>query len=485
MRKTCVENLQQILASNISMASNNINPETNTSDWMSRMPDDVLLCRMTLPGTHDSATWAPMSDTARAIVARAFYQCQNQNFEQQLQDGIRVLDFRGFASSFGNGNPRIGFCHGDNDGHLDYWFDQALDDCVRFLNAHKDEAIVVIPKSDEGNTEEFRAKWNRAYGINGTLSDEHNNQRQYPWYKGSEQFPSLGSVRGKLVLFSRQGLIDAPPGGQIQLWRDNTTDAGQTPFLIQDWYVVATDCSNKSSAVDQTMDKALADSSNQYYLNFLSCYGNWNNIPFANGGDPHTMALKLNHGHMQTLSRRPFGRLGVLMMDFYNQGDGAGHNVLAQISSNLRLEGTIIGWYRLCNLSRGDHVLDANSHDTDRPYISGYDNDCTTWKLTHRDKNGWFCLFNRSQRGFLDVNREGNLYIRKCSDLDVTASGRWRLVEHHSSNAIYFRVQNCDRFQTNNANQFLDANDSGGFPYLSSFSADAHTAWRFQRTIWD
>lgn len=461
---------------------NDLTSETRTDNWMSRLPDDLPLWQITIPGTHDSASWAPLSGNNLNPV-NYYYNCQTRNFKQQLQDGIRFFDFRGYAGTFASGHPRIGFCHGDLlDPRFDYWFDQALDDCVEFLKDHPTETIIIVPKRDYRESDKFQSAWNGAYGINGVLIDDYNNRKTYPWYKSQAEFPTLGQVRGKLVLFSRESPpLEVPNnGGVIRMWKDNSDDAGTYPFQIQDWYRVVADGADKSRVIDKTIDKALKDTSNQYWLNFLSCIGNVNGID----GPPEDMARKINHGHMQTLIRRPFGRLGILIMDFYEKGDGVEHNLIAQISSNLRIRGTVVGWYSLHNEARGDKVLDANSRITDRIYISSSNNDCTTWKLWRRDHDGWFSLYNRNHKGFLDGG--GNvLYIRQSYDSDVSDYARWRLVP--IPNSVYFLLQNKGRYLRGDPNQYLDANGDqpGAYPYLSGFTGGPYTHWRFQRTIWD
>jgi 1-phosphatidylinositol phosphodiesterase len=463
---------------------NDLTSDTNTKDWMSKVHDDVTLCQMTIPGTHDSASFARLSGNNMNPL-NDYYKCQDRDFRQQLEDGIRFFDFRGYAGTFATGGPRLGFCHGDMlDPRFDYWFDEALDIFTEFLKEHDKETIIIIPKRDYRDGKEFQNAWNRAYGINGVLIDDYNSRKVYPWFKGKELCPRLGDVRRHLVFFSRQSPdieLEVPgPNSVIPVWRDNTDNAGQFPFQIQDWSRVVADGDSKSHVIDLTIDKALKDSGqNQYWINFLSCIGNVNGLD----GPPRDMAVKINHGHMQTLLRRPFGRLGILVMDFYKHGNEVEHNVMAQISSNLRKEGTVIGWYSLHNRARNDAVLDASSRSSDRIYISRSNNDCTTWKITHRDKDGWFSLYNREQKGFLDGG--GNLYIRQSSDWDVSDYARWKLVPVQDS--IYFLIQNRARFLAGDPNQYLDANGDipGAYPYLGSFTGSTYAHWRFQRTIWD
>lgn len=152
-----------------------LEPETNTSDWMARMPDDIMLSHMTIPGTHDSATFARMSGVAQQIFSQPFYQCQSKDFRSQLYDGIRFFELRGFPGHFGDGRPRIGFCHGNiGNSHFDLWFDDAFNTFRDFLREHPRETIIVTAKCDDGKGSEFIAAWEDQYGVRGKMD--------YPWY---------------------------------------------------------------------------------------------------------------------------------------------------------------------------------------------------------------------------------------------------------------------------------------------------------------
>lgn len=60
-------------------------------NWMSRLPGDRLVCRLNIPGTHDSATSTEnMGFVATTINA----DCQSLSIEEQFNAGARYFDFR-------------------------------------------------------------------------------------------------------------------------------------------------------------------------------------------------------------------------------------------------------------------------------------------------------------------------------------------------------------------------------------------------------
>ena len=345
------------------------------------------------------------------------------------------------------------------------------------LDSTQSKAIIIIPQCDDllNYCKEFQSIWNTVYGLYNIYG------QPYTWYKKSKEFPTLGDVRGKLVLLSRERPpLEVPEPARIKVWKDNTNEAGAYPYQIQDWYIVREDGIEKIKTVEDAIDKALKDPVNEYWLNFLSCVPNVDD----ENGLPIDIAGIINDGHSKTLMKRPFGRLGILIMDFYDMGDDASNNVLAQISSNTRLQGTLNGWYSLHNEEKGDKVLDSNIDVSQRVYLSNNQDYRTYWRIVKRDKNGWFNLYNRHIQGFLDGG--GNYpYVRESPDYDISNHAKWRLVPIPDS--IYFLMQNYARLLRNDTNQYLavDSDFFGPYPFMSSLPNKVNAHWRFQRIEWD
>ena len=172
-----------------------------------------------------------------------------------------------------------------------------------FLLQNPSETIIVVPKCDNNDMNAFKNNWNSFYGINGGFTESNGNKKVYPWFKRSNDFPALGDVRGKLVLFSRESPpLEVPaPGAVIKVWNDNSKNAGIYPFQIQDWYRVGEDGVDKHIVIVDAMIRATSDHSNQYWLNFLSCIPNFP----GDNGRPRDIAGKINTKHAQALSEFP------------------------------------------------------------------------------------------------------------------------------------------------------------------------------------
>lgn len=161
----------------------------NRPDWMGQLPDDTPLTQLSVPGTHDTMAY---DDIWKVLSWGGIGQCQSVSLSKQLKGGIRALDIR--CRHFHNKFP----IHHDKI-YLNAHFDDVMDDCVAFLDAHPSETIFMRiadeykKKKPAYNTRSFQA----------TLLAYLN---KYPPERIWEtddwgRLPSLGEVRGKIVIF--------------------------------------------------------------------------------------------------------------------------------------------------------------------------------------------------------------------------------------------------------------------------------------------
>ncbi|RLL66662.1 phosphatidylinositol-specific phospholipase C [Streptomyces sp. Z26] len=152
-------------------------------NWMSGLPDDRTIDDLTIPGTHNScATVGGPFDTAK---------CQDLSLPDLLSGGVRFLDIRcrpidgAFAIHHGviyqNKN-----------------FNNVLTECRDFLSANPGETVLMSVKKEhsDASAEEFAAIFNDLYmkeqGFDSLV------------HRDSDALPSLGAVRGKVVLVARE-----------------------------------------------------------------------------------------------------------------------------------------------------------------------------------------------------------------------------------------------------------------------------------------
>lgn len=159
--------------------------------WMKYVDDNKYLDELSIPGTHDSGTCSVDNDTEpQSSQAK----CQQDYIPTQLLEGIRYFDIR-----LGKGdNP--GICHGDfylfkKDG--DYLH---LSDVIgyfkTFLSENPREALIMLASrgNDEATDDSVTTAFAKVLDDNPKL------------FYTSSRVPTLGEVRGKIVLLRRFGL---------------------------------------------------------------------------------------------------------------------------------------------------------------------------------------------------------------------------------------------------------------------------------------
>lgn len=163
-------------------------PVKGSADWMKKLPDDLLLSDILIPGTHDSAT--------RYVQLPWFSKCQDLSISEQLEAGYRYLDIRLGDVEKGADYPPL--MHGFTKcktrplgGTLT--LDQMLADCYGFLNQHPSETILFAVKHEHEDAP--------AEKVQGQLLS-FAAAREGSWLL-TDTIPTLGEARGRLVLLRR------------------------------------------------------------------------------------------------------------------------------------------------------------------------------------------------------------------------------------------------------------------------------------------
>lgn len=193
--------------------------------WMKYVDDNKFLDELSIPGTHDSGTCSVDNDTEPQS---SQVKCQQDYIPTQLLEGIRYFDIR-----LGKGdNP--GICHGDfylfkKDG--DYLH---LSDVIgyfkTFLSENPREALIMLASrgNDEATDDSVTTAFAKVMGDNPDL------------FYTSSHVPTLGEVRGKIVLLRRFRLDGNSVSGHtwgldLTQWDDKIkAHSGQSMCLVQD-----------------------------------------------------------------------------------------------------------------------------------------------------------------------------------------------------------------------------------------------------------
>lgn len=170
------------------------------SDWMAALSDDVPLSSISMPGTHNSASFAITRQLSTLVTAS---RCQSCSLETQLQMGVRFIDLRV--------RPDGQLCHGPVSCEMS--LQQALEDVSRFLEAHPSEVVLARIK-DEG------ARVKSALAVD-KLVHRLVESAEFPVYL-QMRLPLLHEVRGRIVILGdwAHGQLGVKWGGEHMLIQD-------------------------------------------------------------------------------------------------------------------------------------------------------------------------------------------------------------------------------------------------------------------------
>ena len=156
-----------------------------SADWMTHLPDNICLSDLTIPGTHDAS-----AADVEGGDGNANGQTQLLTIHDQLYAGVRYFDLR--FSGEGLLMVHGPVCNCRFEGKYLYWATVRnwIDD---FLDRNPGETVILQIKADRHGESTERAimknlrSWNKVYH----------------WNSSDPKIPTLGEVRGKVVVISR------------------------------------------------------------------------------------------------------------------------------------------------------------------------------------------------------------------------------------------------------------------------------------------
>ena len=276
-------------------------PVSGSADWMAKLPDEMLLSEIVIPGTHDSAT--------QYVQLAFFSKCQALSIGEQLDAGFRYLDIR---LGIDNETDALQLMHGFTRCKTGVFsktllLNDVLDACYGFLDAHPTETVIFAVKQEHGN---------ESVGEFETRLDAIIREDESRWLL-SDTLPALGQARGKLVLLRRyedEAALGERAGVPF-LWANQNgsadlslhaaaEDNGGYTLWVQDRYEYGS--KDKWNAFTSGIDAARERAQGDIAVHFLSTKGT---LAY---GHPYLFAKPLN----QKLLRADLALDGWIIVDF-------------------------------------------------------------------------------------------------------------------------------------------------------------------------
>lgn len=306
------------------------------ANWMSFLPDDMVLSDVTIPGTHDAAT-AQLN-----FMMNATAQCQQLSIKDQLNNGIRYFDLRVGMEYWSDDTAMdLILIHGVLDLTCYYNGDplslsKVMDWIRDFLEKNPTETVIIQPKADA-----FKLF------LDGMVYDFFKDLKdKYPdlFYIG-DHVPKMSECRGKIVIISRlkkensdysagngkQWALDAhdwkawtgisenpleltATGSNYQIW----TQDKHTRIDGDKWLIVEHSVFHASTGAAALRAKVKATNRDAWIISYTSCVDNGDPKKY-----PQWTARYINPRLVEKLQTDPSvlaGQyLGVVCSDFSDQ----------------------------------------------------------------------------------------------------------------------------------------------------------------------
>lgn len=175
---------------------------TPITDWLGMVKDETKVCKLSIPGTHDTMTGMGFYQPTLKFVFNLTAISQVSTLQEQMANGLRFFDIRPVVSidtlATDPAKKRIlRLTHGISE--IDYTFEQTIDDMQAYLKAHPTEFFIAKLQADNGM--EDQKEWPTL--LSKVLS--------LPKYQGlfiENWRPDItvGEMRGKILWLSRYDL---------------------------------------------------------------------------------------------------------------------------------------------------------------------------------------------------------------------------------------------------------------------------------------
>ncbi|KAI0468278.1 PLC-like phosphodiesterase [Xylaria cf. heliscus] len=329
--------------------------------WMASVPDSLPITHLNIPGTHDAATWNYSQPTQDGLTGTTrcegttpgrarVYRCQRRSIAASLDGGIRFFDLRFALDPL---DARLAFWHGPALLSATAALDDVLFAFYRWLDAHPSEMVLLSLQYEAGT----RANATSDARVQRKLFDALTSAaaRRYV-HQARGALGTLGDARGKLVLFRRFDLDRLPPAFEATLpglhmapgkWLDNSRgfelvyndSVADGSAFVEDYYypgeydTVASNIDAKFDAVRAHLRQAAGGSFGNLFVTFTS----GTHVEIDPPVYPDVMALGsggglgelgppavegVNRRLSELLGEMRGKRLGVVVMDFFEEPDG-------------------------------------------------------------------------------------------------------------------------------------------------------------------
>lgn len=302
-------------------------------DWMSRLPDNAFVAALSIPGAHDACTgsgWSSLED-----FGEQFARTQELTLAELWAAGVRAFDLRPCVYS-----GYLNINHGMIPTKMH--FDEAMLLLRDSLTAHPTEFVIIhlLHEKDgdqlESGYEQQLLELFGSDGLKDRLADFKKNL-------------TVGDLRGKMLVLSRDKYAEKPVGGFIENWSHSADfeqqkkgkivgASGSAILYMQDVFDTHEEgvLDAKITAIRKLLDvstkiKPTVSTSLRWIINFISAYSLTqsffgSDVSLSDGyrdNAVHTHAAVIDY-----MTAHTAGPMGIVMMDYAGTDRSGSYDVL-------------------------------------------------------------------------------------------------------------------------------------------------------------
>lgn len=269
--------------------------------WMGALRNDTLLTSLSVPGTHDTMTYAIGSDVL---------QCQNWNLTTQLAAGLRYFDVRARLR-----DDTLHIYHGDGD--TGFAYQDVLVEMFAFLAENPSEAIIMRLKQEgepvgEHNSLTFEEAFNY-YWHNSSVTAKQAARHMHV-FDPDAPLPTLGDLRSKVFVLQNFPADNGGPANKYGIAWEGDQMVLEDLWIIDDVYHLK----DKWAAIRDALTRAAADPQDNkaLYLSHISASVGVLPIEAAAGPKNRTVVGMNDETGRWLEAGDQSGRTGVVIFDF-------------------------------------------------------------------------------------------------------------------------------------------------------------------------
>lgn len=282
-------------------------------DWMSQLDDNTYLSQVSIPGTHDSATGEGWTGFLGELAGESMGLTQHLTIAQQLECGIRAFDLRPCVV-----DGQLVINHGIL--QTKAVFPETLKQLCQFVTDHPTEFIVVVMRH-ESDGDDNSSQWK------GMMRDCLNNDDVRQQLADYKRDITVGELRGKVLVLTRDQYAETPIGGLISGWKhqaDYATGTIKGPVSptgvvnIQDFYEVMNNMTAKLNGIVKLLNYSTANNvykASRHLVMCINCASGYTESASSDGNRDN--AAQCNKKIIDYLADEShWGPTGIIFMDF-------------------------------------------------------------------------------------------------------------------------------------------------------------------------